>query len=552
MANDTIGGQLYLQLVASGSANLKANVETINDLNVFPIPDGDTGENMYRTISGGIDLARDSAGTSLGNVAKALEDGMLVNARGNSGVILSQFFAGIARGLDGLESADAKTLAEAFKQGVKSAYKSVITPTEGTMLTVSREGAEYAAGRVKEESTIESYLTDLLVEMKKSLKHTPELLPVLKEAGVVDSGGAGLVCIIEGMLKALSGESIEEEEEIPVKTAATTLDFNKFDENSVMEYGYCTEFLLRLQRAKTDVENFSLAPVIEFLESVGDSIVAIKNGTIVKVHVHTMTPHKVLEFCQRYGEFLTIKIENMTLQHNETVGKEGVKREKKKERKKYALVTTAMGEGIKKTFYDLGADHVIDGGQTNNPSTEDFIKAFDEVNADCVFVLPNNGNIILAAKQAAGMYKNSLVKVIESRNLGEGYAVMSMLDYGADDPDTIAEQLAEAMQGVVTGMVSRATRDVQMNGITVNKSDFVGLSDKQMLFSDKDKADAILGLLEKLGVENHEIVILIYGSGVTDEEKSDVEGRIAKAYPRTEVYTIDGGQDVYDCFVILE
>ena len=547
---DTIGGQLYLQLMASGSAHLKANVDLINELNVFPIPDGDTGENMYRTISGGIGLAKDAANASLGEVAKAIEDGMLVNARGNSGVILSQFFAGIAKGLEGLETADAKTLAEAFKQGVKSAYKSVITPTEGTILTVSREGADYAAKRLSEGSTIESYLTDLLAEMKKSLKQTPELLPVLKEAGVVDSGGAGLVCIIEGMLKALRGEHIDEEERA-AETAAT-VDLNKFDENSVMEYGYCTEFLLRLQRAKTDVENFSLAPLTEFLESVGDSIVAIKNGSIVKVHVHTMTPHKVLEFCQRYGEFLTIKIENMTLQHNETVGNEGYKRTKKKERKKYALVATAMGEGIKKTFYELGADCVIDGGQTNNPSTEDFIKAFDEANADCIFVLPNNANVILAAKQAASLYSRSLVKVIESRNLGEGYAALSMLDYGADDPDAIEEQLRDAMSGVVTGMVSRATRDAQMNGITVNKADFVGLSDKQMLFSDKDKADAVIGLLEKLGAADHEIIILIYGSGVASEEKADVEERIAVSFPKAETYTIDGGQDVYDCFVILE
>ena len=297
---------------------------------------------------------------------------------------------------------------QALKEGVKYAYKAVAKPVEGTILTVAREAAEAVNG--KDYRTVEEFFGEYLSEMKKSLEHTPELLAVLKEAGVVDSGGAGLVYITEGFCKCLGGELATTVD--GAKTSEQkSVDLSAFDENSVMEFGYCTEVLLRLQTAKTDIDAFSAQTLVDFLNTIGDSVVAVKTGSAVKLHVHTLTPWKVLEYCQRYGEYLTVKIENMTLQHNETQGADGEKK-LQKPRKPYAVVTVASGEGLKKLFLDMGADAVVSGGQTNNPSAEDFLKAFDEVNADCIFVLPNNGNIVMAAKQAAGMYEGSKVRVV--------------------------------------------------------------------------------------------------------------------------------------------
>lgn len=555
MQTKTIDGQTFIKMVSGGAANLRANASIVNDLNVFPIPDGDTGENMSRTINGGLSRLDIHDGLTLDKASRMLADGMLMSARGNSGVILSQFFAGIAKGFEGKENADLDDLANALKSGVESAYAVVNKPTEGTILTVAREAAEYAASRITADSTFASFANDYINEMNASLRRTPELLDVLKEAGVIDSGGAGLYYIADGAIKAANGENFITSVS-PEENAPKTIDTDGFDENSVMKFGYCTEFLLQLQTCKTDVKNFGLDKLKAYLETVGDSIVAFISGTVVKVHVHTMTPGTVLDYCQQYGEFLTLKIENMTLQHSKTVisNRFDEKREDKKkaEKKPYALVTTASGEGIKQTFTELGADYVIYGGQTNNPSTEDFISAFDEVNAKTIFVLPNNSNIIMAAKQAAELYKDSDVRVVPSHNIGEGYAALTMLSYDSGDTDAIAGELEEAMQGVITGMITHSVRNADIYGVSIDKDAYIGFTDKKMLASDGNKIDTATLLLEKLNAKSHEFLIAVFGKEMTDSEREEFTARMSAEYPMMEVYTIDGGQEVYDLMLILQ
>ncbi len=550
-----INGALFERLVLSGAGRLQSKVKEVNDLNVFPIPDGDTGENMFLTIKGGVDSMVAEKDTTLSKKANALSTGMLLNARGNSGVILSQLFFGLAEGLEGLETADMVQFEKALAQGVKRAYSSVAKPVEGTILTVAREAVENTCDNISKNTDWVDFFSGFLDEMKKSLEHTPELLATLKEAGVIDSGGAGLVYIIEGFYKAVKGEDVSNELAI-TSTDSSATDFSKFNEESVMEYGYCTELLLQLQKSKTDVENFSVDTIISFLESIGDSIVAFKIGTVIKMHVHTLTPYKVLEFCQQYGEYLSVKIENMTLQHNETTKEkeedEGLNIKVKRARRKFALVTVASGQGLIDVFKELGADEVISGGQTNNPSSEDFINAFDNVNADYIFVLPNNGNIVLTAKQAAQMYKDSDIRVIESKNIGQGYSALSMLDFSCDDPDAIEEQMREDIQGVITGMVSVAVRSTTVNGVEIEKDNYIGFTDHTMHVSKKTSTETACALLDKLEIESKNFLILVCGQDCTEEQKAFVENYVNEKAPNVEVYAIDGGQEVYDFIMIIE
>ena len=550
--NKIIDGSLFEKMVLGAAANLHENVQVVNDLNVFPIPDGDTGENMYLTLKVGVDELPSVKTDSLSEKASAVARGMLLGARGNSGVILSQLFAGLAEGLAGLKSADVNEFFKAMEQGVKCAYKAVAHPVEGTILTVARESVEHACSKVTADTTAEEYFLDVLEEMKKSLEHTPELLAVLKEAGVIDSGGAGLVYITEGFYKVICGaELINNDINISSKKA---LDFSKFDENCVMEFGYCTEALVRLQTCKTDVDNFKVEELVEFLESIGDSVVAFKTGTIVKLHVHTLTPWKVLAHCQQFGEFLTTKIENMTLQHNETIEEKpkSVMPKIKRARRDFAVVTVASGEGLINTFKEMGADYVISGGQTNNPSSEDFIAAFDEVNADYVFVLPNNSNIILAAKQAAEIYKDSNIRVIETKNIGQGYSALAMLDYSSFDADIIEEGLKENIKSVVTGMVAKSVRCTTVNGVEIKKDDYMGFTDKTMLVSTTSKTETVCQLVDKLNMEEKSFIIGVYGKDALDSEKEVLFNYVTEKYPFIEFYTIEGGQEIYDFLLIVE
>ncbi len=540
----TIDGITFAKMINAGAASLKAHTREVNELNVFPIPDGDTGDNMLLTVLGG---ARDvEPSERLCEAAEKASNGMLLSARGNSGVILSQFFEGISNGLKGVNEAGVSEMRNAFKSGVRHAYEAVMTPTEGTILTVAREATEYAC--MQETEAPEEFLDAFISEAKRSLARTPELLPVLKKAGVVDSGAAGLIYIAEGMKRAALGEEV---------TAPATesegvrkIDLDAFDENSVLEFGYCTELLLRLQNAKTDVKGFDVNIITDYLETLGDSIVAFKNGSTVKLHVHTKTPDRVLAFCQRFGEFLKVKIENMSLQHNNTVIKTA--EAPQKERKKYGTVAVAQGDGLKKTFSDMGADVVVDGGQSMNPSTEAFLEAFREVNADTVFVFPNNGNIILTAKQAARLFKESDVRVIESTTVGAGYASLSMLDTGSGDVDGIVSELTEAMQGVVTAEVSHCVRNAVMDGTEMHTGDYIGFVGKKVLAVGSDRLEAVYKTLDKLGFDGYDICIAFCGRDASAEESKLLEEHIHKHYKGKEAYIIDGGQDIYDYILILE
>lgn len=537
-------GLFFEKLVCAGMSNLKFNVRYVNDLNVFPIPDGDTGDNMLKTFMGGVNAMKAKDSDSLSDKATALSSGMLMSARGNSGVILSQFFAGIAEGLQGLLSANVSEFHRALVSGVQKAYKSVLHPVEGTMLTVARESVENTK---TDCDNFNEFFSSYVDKMRKSLENTPSLLPVLKEADVIDSGGAGLLCIAEGMRDAVFGREIKDTDYVE---SVTDTDLSAFSEDDEMTYGYCTECLIRLQNAKVNISQFDHKVISDFLETVGDSVVAVREGSIVKIHVHTLTPEKVIEFCRKFGEMLTVKIENMTLQHNGEV--RSVKKKKQTARKKFAIVTVATGEGLCNVFHELGADVVLSGGQSKNPSIESFIKAFDEANSDVIFVLPNNGNIIMSAKQAKQMYNGSDIRVIETKNLGQAYSILSMLDYSSDDADVIRDNMISDMQDVSTGMITRSVRDADIDGIVIKKDEYIGFTDKTMLVSSKDKLEAFDCLCEKLDAKQKDFIIAVYGTGITALDKKKTAELVSQKYSNVEFYEIDGGQNVYDYIVIIE
>ena len=552
MGYELVDGLLFAEMVKSGARNLAKNRSTVNELNVFPIPDGDTGDNMYMTIDSGAAELDLHASEKLGESAAACAHGMLLGARGNSGVILSRIFAGISRGLEGLENADLASLCRALEYGIEEAYGAVSVPVEGTILTVYRDAVRKAEQKLTEESTLDSFFCDFVEESRLSLERTPELLDVLREAGVVDSGGAGLTYIAEGMRLALEGNSLTGGEGAS-EASAKRVDLDKFTEDSVLEYGYCTEFLLRLQSAKCDVASFDVSQITDFLDTVGDSIVCFKDGSVVKAHVHTKTPGRVLDFCQRFGEFLTLKIENMTLQHNETVKDAAYVLPKKKSvRKKLGIVSVASGDGLREIFAKLGCDEVVCGGQTMNPSASDFIAAFDRVNADTVFVFPNNSNVILTARQAASLYKDSDVRVLPTKTVGEGYAAISMLECGECGADETEAALNEIIESVVTGFVSRASRESGMDGIEVREGDYIGFANGHILVSGGDRAAALRGLCEKLGAGRYDVMLVIRGEDAPEDEAKALCRELTAKYKRTEIISLDGVQPVHDYIVILE
>ena len=550
MARKVLNGELFLKMFRGGVAYLRAHVKAVNDMNVFPVPDGDTGDNMMMTMEGGAKALSKIEGESLDDVAKSLMNGMLLGARGNSGVILSQFFAGISKEFVGHEEVSVEDMGHALKTGIAQAYASVSTPKEGTILTVARESVEYAVSRINEESTVESLFKDLVTEMDASLKRTPEILTVLKEAGVVDSGGAGLKYIVEGFMKILNGEDLEEmEAAAPVEAipGSVDIDFSAFGPDSVMDYGYCTEMLVQLMNYKTDVEAFDVDALKEFLGSLGDSIVAYKTGSIIKIHVHTLTPYKVLEHMHEYGEFLTIKIENMSVQHNEIVEKPPVE----KPHKKYAIVAVANGDGISELYTKLGADEIVSGGQTMNPSAQNFIEVFDRINADHIFVFPNNGNIILAARQAAKIYENAEIHVINSKNIGDCYAALAQLNL-EDELEDILEGFDAAMAEVETGQVTYAVRNTEMNGVKVHEGDYISFCGKEMIASEPELLDATMKLLDGMEAADRDIVNIFYGKSVEEDVVDELVEKIEEAYPDIEVQTLNGGQDVYHFIVVVE
>lgn len=547
MAVEQIDGQLYARMIQSGAARLRLNEREINGLNVFPIPDGDTGSNMCLTIDGGVNALSSENVSSVSHAAQLAAKGMLMGARGNSGVILSQIFAGMGRELSDCETASVHKLAKAFRSGVALAYEAVINPTEGTILTVAREAADYAYANALNGGSVERFFGDYLSQARKTLEKTPDMLHVLKEAGVVDSGGAGLIRIIEGMEQAVTGIEIQPAEQH--SSAPASIDPELFTEDSEMHLGYCTECLLRLQRSKVDPESFRVEQISEYLETLGNSIVAFKTGSAVKIHVHTMTPGRVLDFCQKFGEFLTLKIENMELQHNNVIASE--KREEKP-RKKFGIIAVANGEGIKQSFSDLGADFIVDGGQCMNPSTEDFIGAFDRISAEKMIVLPNNGNVILAARQAAQLYSKAEVYVLESRSIGEGYAALTMLDTTSGDIDVIMNGLECAMQGVKTVMVSKSVRDAELGGMSVKSGEYIAISGKSIIAAENERVTAAKEAVKNIISADASILLIFRGADAPASEAEELAEFARESFPAAEIYEIDGKQEIYDFILVSE
>ena len=549
-----LGGALFAKMMRGGASELRANAEEVNRLNVFPVPDGDTGDNMRMTIESGIAALENSTSNDIAEVMKVVSKGMLLGARGNSGVILSQFFAGVAKGFDDVKKADAKTIGKALEAGVAQAYTSVMTPTEGTILTVARESVEYAVSRINDKSTIRSLFADLVKEMHNSLERTPEKLAQLKEAGVVDSGGAGLFYIMDGINRVLNGEEIDEGTPTETASKLSPAMTGSFGPDSEMTYGYCTELLIQLMNRKCDVEAFDIEPLKAFLASIGDSVVCFKTDSIVKLHVHTLTPEKVLEHCRSFGEFITIKIENMSVQHTSSeepapapVATAPV------EKKRYAVVAVSNGPGIEELFRELGTDEIVQGGQTNNPSTNDFIEAFGRISAEHIFVLPNNGNIVMAANQAAEIYTEAKVHVIPAKNIGAGYVALSSMNLDSDNVEEIVSDAEEAISRITSAYVSPAVRDADMNGVHVTEGDTIGIVGKEIIVSKPSRMSATRELISYLidGKERYMLTVFV-GADPTPEEQAMLENHVAEAYPELEVYFISGGQEIYPYIFVAE
>ncbi|MBQ3738180.1 MAG: DAK2 domain-containing protein [Bacteroidales bacterium] len=538
-----LDGLTFVAMLRQGAVSLGKDKTVINDLNVFPIPDGDTGDNMLMTLKAGCAALEGHLG-ALSELSSAASSGMLLGARGNSGVILSRIFAGLAKGLKDVVVADPKTFAKAMQSAVEEAYKSVPVPVEGTIITVLREGVAGAdAG-----SDLNHYFETLLNAMQVSLDHTPELLQVLKEAGVVDSGGAGLVSIFRGMNEALNG-IVSEEGIVPSMAASPTVELDKFTENSTLEFGYCTEFLLRLMRSKVDLDAFDEKIIFDYLNQVGESVVAFREDSIVKVHVHTFTPGVILNEMQKYGEFLTIKIENMALQHHQSTNQNNASF--KLPSKPYGIVTVASGEGLINAFREFGVDEVIVGGQTMNPSTQDFLDAFARINAQHILVFPNNNNIKMAADQAAKLYKNADIHVLPSTTIGEGYYGIGAIDRDNPNVDEVITSVTEIMESIVTGIVSTAIRDAEGDQVSVHTGDFIGYSGKQILSANTDRETAAKNLVERLGAASRDVMLVFNGVDVPSEEAERLVADLQTQYKDLEIMLNNGAQPIYDYIFVL-
>lgn len=542
-------GKKFAEMVLNGSFELKSNCKIINDLNVFPIPDGDTGDNMFMTISAGCGQAMEVAcgDESIGLVADALSKGMLLGARGNSGVILSRIFAGIAKGLKDKYDVNVVEFAKAMTCGVEESYHAVTVPVEGTILTVLKDSVRVANDL--NTDSFDAYFNALSLEMEASLDRTPDLLPVLKEAGVVDSGGAGLLCIFRGMMKALNGEMLQNEIDATSQKdeKKPQVNLDAFTADSELVFGYCTEFLLRLQTSKVNLETFDVQEIIDYLTANGDSVVAFRDGSIVKVHVHTKTPGDILSHCQRWGEFLTLKIENMTLQHHETT----IRNAFSKPKKAYGVVAVASGNGLVNAFVEAGADFVIEGGQTMNPSAQSFLDAFDKIDAETIFVFPNNSNIILTAKQAAELYEKSKVVVLPSKTIGAGYVAVASLDTSSKDTDAIVAAVQETMDAVTCGFVTRATRDTSIDGFDICKDDCLGISGGTILSDADNVLEAVVQLCDKMQTADHDVALIFSGDETQQIDNESLINRLQGIYPRTEFILTEGNQPVYKYIIVL-
>ncbi len=551
MENTRLDGKIFRHILCGGANGIRSHIDEINDLNVFPVPDGDTGTNMTKTIESGVVKMMENEALTLSEVAKDFAKGSLFGARGNSGVILSQFFAGICEELAEKETASVRELSLAYLQGVKRSYSAVVTPVEGTILTVVRESAEYAKSKLKENSTLEEFFQLNIEEAERSLARTKEILPVLSEADVVDSGGAGYLYITKGMYAALCNDETDRVPNTERKETAE-LNYDLFTTDSVLTYGYCTECMVRLQRQKLAEEELDVNCFTQALETMAcDSIVAIRDGDLLKVHAHTMTPSDVLTLCQKYGEFLHVKIENMSLQHSE---KEiAAPKKKKVPHKHYGVVTVATGEGMKALFTSLGADVIIDGGQTGNPSAEQFLAAFEALNVDAIFVFPNNGNILLTAQQAAELWEGVPVTVIPTKTLPQGYAALSVFNPSVTTVEDQISDLIAAKDAVVSGELTVAVRDTAIGGVSVKEGEYIGILDGELLTSDIDPTVALGDMIEKIDdLADRELITLFVGESVSEKERVSMTEALEERFEDHVVEVYLGGQKIYDYLIAVE
>ncbi|MGY3761511.1 DAK2 domain-containing protein [Granulicatella sp. HMSC31F03] len=556
----TITAQDFRAMVEIGEMRLSENAEFVNSLNVFPVPDGDTGTNMMLSFKSGAERVANSTATTVGDLAQDLAKGLLMGARGNSGVILSQLFRGFSKAVVGKEVITGEELAQAFTNGVETAYKAVMKPVEGTILTVARESAKRGVRKLETSNDIIEVMGSVLRGAEKSLAKTPDLLPVLKEVGVVDSGGQGLVFIYNGFFEALTGEAV------PVQS----LQSNKIDLTSVahhesgvdyehvstgdIKFGYCTEIMVKIGEGETVVDTFDYDTFRNYLNELGDSLLVVADDEIIKVHVHTERPGEVMNYGQRFGSLMKVKVDNMRLQHEEVLKTDytaKVKEAAQKQKAEYGIVAVAAGEGVQELFKSMGVTTIINGGQTMNPSTEDILQAVKEAHAEKVIVLPNNKNIQMAANQAAEVSEDAAVAVVATRTISEGLASLLAFNPEASLEDNQAA-MSEQMALVSSGQITNAVRDTNIDGVEIKKDDFMGIVDGKILVSIADRKEATLATIDKMIDDDSEILTIIYGEDADASEVEEITEAVEAKYPDVEVEVHEGNQPVYTYLLSVE
>ncbi|APH68482.1 DAK2 domain-containing protein [Bacillus spizizenii] len=553
MSIRTLDGRTFAEMILAGAQNLSQNASAVDALNVFPVPDGDTGTNMNLSMTSGAREVEKMNTDDIGKVGSALSKGLLMGARGNSGVILSQLFRGFSKSIETKKEINALEFAAALQAGVDMAYKAVMKPVEGTILTVAKDAAKKAITLAEKETDITMLMTAVTEEAEASLNRTPELLPVLKEVGVVDSGGKGLLCVYEGFLASLKGETVPQKAVLPSLDDMVSAEHHKSAQSLMntedIEFGFCTEVMVRLDQTKREFDEGTFR---QDLSQFGDSLLVIADESLAKVHIHAEEPGNVLNYAQHYGELIKIKIENMREQHTSIISQESkpADNEKPPAKQPYGIVTVAMGEGISDLFKSIGASVVIEGGQTMNPSTEDIVEAVKSLNAETVFILPNNSNIIMAANQAASVMDEQ-VFVIPSKTVPQGMSALL-----AFNPDQEAEanegNMLSAIQQVKSGQVTYSVRDTHIDGKDIKKGDFMGILNGTIIGTAEDQLSAAKMLLSEMIGEDDEIVTILYGEDASQEEAEELEAFLSEKYEEIEVEIHNGKQPLYSYIVSAE
>ncbi|HCX9216206.1 TPA: fatty acid kinase catalytic subunit FakA [Staphylococcus aureus] len=544
-----INGKLFADMIIQGAQNLSNNADLVDSLNVYPVPDGDTGTNMNLTMTSGREEVENNLSKNIGELGKTFSKGLLMGARGNSGVILSQLFRGFCKNIESESEINSKLLAESFQAGVETAYKAVMKPVEGTILTVAKDAAQAAIEKANNTEDCIELMEYIIVKANESLENTPNLLAVLKEVGVVDSGGKGLLCVYEGFLKALKGEKVE------AKVAKIDKDEFVHDEHDFhgvintedIIYGYCTEMMVRFGKNK---KAFDEQEFRQDMSQFGDSLLVINDEEIVKVHVHTEYPGKVFNYGQQYGELIKLKVENMREQHREVIRKEQHTAKPKMETVETAIITISMGEGISEIFKSMGATHIISGGQTMNPSTEDIVKVIEQSKCKRAIILPNNKNILMASEQAASIVDAEAV-VIPTKSIPQGISALFQYDVDATLEENKA-QIADSVNNVKSGSLTYAVRDTKIDGVEIKKDAFMGLIEDKIVSSQSDQLTTVTELLNEMLAEDSEILTVIIGQDAEQAVTDNMINWIEEQYPDVEVEVHEGGQPIYQYFFSVE